>query len=114
MPMNTQWSIGSIRRKWSAWSRISEAVRLRPKRIPPVAQNVHVSGQPDCDDRQTERRPSRYLISTASTGRPSAVRNSVLRVPSRDSASCSASRVENGTCSASSVRNGPGTLLISS
>ena len=27
--------------------------------IAPVAQNVHVSGQPDCDDRHTVRRPSR-------------------------------------------------------
>ena len=35
------------------------AVRLRPNRIWPVAQNVHVSGQPDCDETQTERRPSR-------------------------------------------------------
>ena len=25
----------------------------------PVAQNVHVSGQPDCEETQTERRPSR-------------------------------------------------------
>ncbi len=59
MPMNTAWLTGSTRRKWSAWSRISDAVRLRPNFIWPVAQNVHVSGQPDCDDRQSERRPSR-------------------------------------------------------
>jgi 23S rRNA (adenine2503-C2)-methyltransferase len=50
---------GSSRRKWSAWSRISEVVRFRPKRIWPVAQNVHVSGQPDCEDRHNDRRPSR-------------------------------------------------------
>ena len=48
-----------LRRKWSAWSRISEAVRLRPKRIVAVAQKVHVSGQPDWLDAQSERRPSR-------------------------------------------------------
>ena len=59
MPMNTTWSIASGRRKWSAWSRISEAVRLRPKRIAPVAQNAQVSGHPDWLDRQAERRPSR-------------------------------------------------------
>ena len=59
MPMNTRWSTGSMRRKCSTWSRISEAVRLRPKLIVPVAQNVHVSGQPDCEETQTERRPSR-------------------------------------------------------
>ncbi len=59
MPMNTQWSIASVRLKCSAWSSISEAVRLRPKRIAPVAQKVQVSGQPDCEERQIERRPSR-------------------------------------------------------
>ena len=59
IPMYTAWFTASRRRKWSAWSTISDAVRLRPKRIAPVAQNVHVSGQPDCDERQTDRRPSR-------------------------------------------------------
>ena len=48
-----------LRRKWSAWSRISDAVRLRPKRIVPVAQKVQVSGQPDWLDTHSERRPSR-------------------------------------------------------
>ena len=48
-----------MRRKCSAWSRISDAVRLRPNFIGPVAQNVQVSGQPDCDETQSERRPSR-------------------------------------------------------
>ena len=71
MPMNTQWSIGPRRRKCSAWSRISDADRLRAKRIEPVAQKVHVSGHPDCEDRHTERRPSRKRISTASSGCPS-------------------------------------------
>ena len=59
IPMKTAWSTASMRRKCSAWSRISEAVRLRPNFIEPVAQNVHVSGQPDCEDRQSDRRPSR-------------------------------------------------------
>ena len=59
MPMNTRWSTGSMRRKCSTWSRISEAVRLRPNFIVPVAQNVQVSGQPDCEETQIERRPSR-------------------------------------------------------
>ena len=59
MPMKTRWFTGSSRRKWSTWSRISDARRLRPKRIAPVAQNVQVSGQPDWDETQTERRPSR-------------------------------------------------------
>ena len=59
MPMKTRWSTGSMRRKCSTWSRISDAVRLRPNFIVPVAQNVQVSGQPDCEDTQIERRPSR-------------------------------------------------------
>ena len=66
IPMNTAWSTGSGaapgwrgRRKCSAWSRISEAERLRPKRIAPVAQNRHVSGHPDCEERHSERRLSR-------------------------------------------------------
>ena len=54
---------------------------MRPNAIAPVAQNVQVSGQPDCEERQSERRPSRYRISTASTGWPSAVRKSVFTVP---------------------------------
>ena len=59
MPMKTAWLTGSLLRKWSAWSRISDAVRLRPKRIVPVAQNVQVSGQPDWLDTHRERRRSR-------------------------------------------------------
>ena len=59
MPMKTRWLTGSSRRKCSTWSRISDAFRFRPKRIAPVAQNEHVSGQPDCEETQTERRPSR-------------------------------------------------------
>ena len=59
MPMKTQWLTGSIRRKCSAWSTISDAVRLRPKRICPVAQKVQVSGQPDWEETQIDRRPSR-------------------------------------------------------
>ena len=50
--MNTQWSTSSTRRKWSAWSTISHALRLRRKRIAPVAQKVHVSGHPDCEETQ--------------------------------------------------------------
>ena len=48
-----------MRRKCRTWSRISAAVRLRPNFILPVAQNVQVSGQPDCEETQIERRPSR-------------------------------------------------------
>jgi len=59
MPMKTAWFTGSFRRKCRAWSRISDAVRLRPKRIVPVAQKVHVRGQPDWLDTHSERRPSR-------------------------------------------------------
>jgi hypothetical protein len=57
--MKTAWFTSSRRRKWSAWSTISYGVKFRPKRIVPVAQNVHVSGQPDWAERQSERRPTR-------------------------------------------------------
>ena len=118
MPMNTQWSIGSMRRKCNAWSRISEALRLRPNFIVPVAQNVHVNGQPDCDDTQIERRPppppgvSRYRISTASSGRPSAVSNRALMVPSLECASSRRLSVENGSSCVSDSRSSPGRLVI--
>ena len=59
IPMKTTWLTSPVRRKWRAWSRISEAVRLRPKAIRPVAQKLQVSGHPDWLDRQRERRPSR-------------------------------------------------------
>ena len=102
-----------MRRKWRAWSRISEAVRLRPKRIEPVAQNVQVSGHPDWLDRQRERRPSRKRISTASTGRPSAVSKSAFSVPSCERALSFTARVENGTRSASSRRSSAGRFDMS-
>ena len=114
MPMKTAWSTGSIRRKCSAWSRISEAVRLRPKRIEPVAQNVQVSGQPDCEETQIVRRPSRKRISTASTGWPSCVRKSTFSVPSLLCASVATESVVNGTASASSARSGAGRFVIAS
>ncbi len=59
IPMKTTWSTSSRRRKCRAWSRISSALRLRANFIWPVAQKVQVSGQPDCEETQTERRPSR-------------------------------------------------------
>ena len=61
IPMKTRWPNGSLRRKWSTWSTISDAVRFRPNAIWPVAQKVQVSGQPDCDETQTERRPSQRI-----------------------------------------------------
>ena len=47
-----------MRRKCSAWSRISELVRLRPNFIAPVAQKRQVSGHPDCEETQIERLPA--------------------------------------------------------
>ena len=61
---------------------LGSASGCAPKRICPVAQKVQVSGQPDCADTHTDRRPSRKRMSTASTGWPSAVRKSVFSVPS--------------------------------
>jgi hypothetical protein len=112
--MNTQCVMGSARRKCSAWSSISDAVRLRPKRIEPVAQNVQVSGQPDCEERHTDRRPSRNRISTASTGWPSAVRKSALTVPSRARDSVTSSTDENAISSSSRRRRATGRSVISS
>ena len=115
MPMNTAWSTAVMRRKCRAWSRTSEAVRLRPNVIWPVAQNVHVSGQPDCELRQSEWRPSRYRMRTASTGRPSRrVRKSAFTVPSRDSAWSASSSVEKGTSSARRSRSARGRSVIAS
>ena len=57
----------SIRARARSCSTISPERRLRPSPIAPVAQNVHASGQPDCDERHTVRR-SRWRIATASTG----------------------------------------------
>ncbi len=49
-----------------------------------MAQNVHASGQPDCDERQAVRR-LRCRMSTASSGNPSCVAMPSLIVPSPDS-----------------------------
>ncbi len=38
---------------------LADAVEVAPNFIVPVAQKVHVSGQPDCEDTHNERRPSR-------------------------------------------------------
>ena len=60
------------------------------------------------------RRPSRYRMSTVSTGCPSAVWKRALTVPSRDSRSVRSSSVENGTVSASVARSGFGSVVITS
>ena len=52
-------------------------------------------------------------MSTASSGRPSWVSNSVLIVPSLAWASCTTVRVENGTASSSALRRRRGRSLIS-
>ena len=114
IPMKITLLSGSLRRKCRAWSRISDAVRLRPNFIRPVAQNVHVSGQPDWLDTQSERRPSRKRISTASTGRRSWVWKSAFSVPSAESASRSTASVERGSVVSSSARSSAGTLVMSS
>ena len=102
-----------MRRKWSAWSRISDAVRLRPNFICPVAQKLQVSGHPDCELTQIERRPSRNRISTASSERPSSVWNSAFRVPSSAVDSVASSSADSGTRSASRSRRSAGRLVIS-
>ncbi len=89
-------------------------MRLRANFILPVAQKLHVSGQPDCEDTQIERRPSRKRISTASSGRPSCVANSAFTVPSSECASSRSSSALNGTSSVSCSRNAAGIFVISS
>ena len=79
-----------------------------------MAQKAHVSGQPDWLERHSERRPSRNRISTASTGRPSGVANSAFSVPSRELASRSTERLENGTLAASRSRSAAGRSDIGS
>ena len=86
---------------------------MRPNVICPVAQKVQVSGHPDCELTQIERRPSRNRISTASSGCPSAVRNSALRVPSSAVDSVASSSADSGTRSSSRSRSSAGRLLIS-
>ncbi len=58
MPMKMTFVTVERRLKYSAWSRISPAVRFRANFIFPVAQNVHVRGQPTCEERHTDPRPS--------------------------------------------------------
>ena len=84
MPMKTAWSIGSMRRKWSAWSRISDAVRLRPNAIEPVAQNVQVSGQPGLRRDADRAPPVAEAHEHRLDGVAVLVRNSAFTVPSRD------------------------------
>ncbi len=112
--MKTQWSTGSMRRKWSAWSRISEAVRFGRNasgRFRAERARERAAGL----GRETDRpAPVPVGIRTASTSLPSAVWKSVFSVPSRASASRSTSSVEKGTCRVSSARRPAGTFVISS
>ena len=54
------------------------------------------------------------LMSTASTGWPSCVRNSVFTVPSRDRCSVCGASVENGTSASSASRSACGTFVMAS
>ena len=59
IPMNTAWFDGLDA---AEVERLVEDLRrgqVAAEAHAPVAQNVHVSGQPDCDETQIERRPSR-------------------------------------------------------
>ena len=70
IPMKTTWSIDSRRRKCSAWSRISHAVRLRRK--------LHLSGRAE--------RAGQRAARTATTGRPTAGRRGSASAPPRPGA----------------------------
>ena len=88
-------------------SAISPAARLRPRPMLPVAQKVHASGQPDCDETQTVRR-LRWLIATASTGKPSRLVKRSLMVPSADRCDSTVSSWRSGSASARRRRRAAG------
>jgi hypothetical protein len=105
-------SLRRSRASTSACSRISPAVRFRPSPIVPVAQKVHASGQPDCDDTHTVRR---FLcrIATASTGNPSRVSKRILTVPSRERWTSRSASSRSGSASSSRARSDAGSAVIS-
>src|SRR4051794_16907250 len=95
MPIRTTFAIRPPSRRasraaHSSCSKISPPVRLRPRPIAPVAQNVQARAQPDCDETQTARR-SPCRISTVSIGNPSRVRNRAFTVWSAER--CCSSRI---------------------
>ena len=59
IPMKTAWSTSLDAAEVECLIEDLRDGQFLPKRIAPVAQNVHVSGQPDWDERQSDRRPSR-------------------------------------------------------
>ena len=71
------------RREARNWATISPAVNCRRKPDQPVAQKVHPSGQPACDEMHRVRR-ERVGISTDSTSSPSQSRHRCFTVPSRE------------------------------
>ena len=71
------------RREVRNWATISPAVNCRRKPDQPVAQKVHPSGQPACDEMHRVRR-ERVGISTDSTSSPSQSRHRCFTVPSRE------------------------------
>ncbi len=97
----------------TTWSTISDAVRLRPGPIAPVAQNLHPSAQPTWLDTHTVRRPSACAIRTASTTAPSTARRPHFTVPSRDSTRASGVRAQNGSDSSRRSRSAAGSVLTS-
>ena len=78
-----------------------------------MAQNVHASAQPDCDETQTARR-SPWRISTVSIGNPSAVRNRAFTVLSAERCWSSSVSSANGSSLASRARAGFDSVVTSS
>ena len=85
MPMKTTFRSGvsASRAPCATWSRISSAVRLRAKGMPPVAQKTHPPGQPSWLDTQREVRPDSARMRTDSRMWPSSVAKASLLARSR-------------------------------
>ena len=102
------------RAKCRTWSTISSAVRSRRSPSLPEAQKAQPTAQPTWVETQTVARPATSM-STASTGWPSAVANSVLRAVPFGAARVSTSRSVSGERrAASSRRNGSGSVVTAS
>ena len=98
------------RAKCRTWSTISSAVRSRRSPSRPEAQKAQPTAQPTCVETHTVARPATSM-STASTGWPSAVENSVLRAVPCVAARVSTSVSESGVSrSDNAFRSGSGSV----
>jgi hypothetical protein len=116
IPMNTMFvaTMGSSRRRSSrTWPAISWTARFRANPIAPVAQKLHLSAQPACDEMQSVRRdPSG--IATVSMASPSGSWKRNFSVPSDERWRVASARRGIVNVRASASRNGRGSSVIDS